>query len=77
MLHWVPEVGGLLAFVAAPPDLRDYAPGVYNLGRHAHRGMDYVELRFHATSKRAWSSDDLRARLTGIVRLLMRDVPRG
>lgn len=37
----------------------------------------YVELRFHATSKRAWSSDDVRARLTGIVQLLMRDVPRG
>lgn len=37
----------------------------------------YVELRFHATSSRAWSSDDVRARLTGVVQLLMRDVPRG
>ena len=42
----IDRVGGLLAFIAAPPDLRDYAPGVYNLGRHAHRGMDYFELEW-------------------------------
>ncbi|GAB3842307.1 hypothetical protein ACFPIJ_42940 [Dactylosporangium cerinum] len=37
----------------------------------------YVELRFHASSKRAWSSDDVRARLTAIVHRLMRETPRG
>ncbi|MDG6105054.1 hypothetical protein Daura_33215 [Dactylosporangium aurantiacum] len=40
----IDRIGGLLAFVAAPPELRDHAPGVYNLGRYAHRGMDFVEL---------------------------------
>jgi hypothetical protein len=37
----------------------------------------YVELRFHANSKRAWSSDDVRARLTAFTRLIMQQVPRG
>jgi hypothetical protein len=37
----------------------------------------YIELRLHATSKRAWSSDDVRARLTAFTQLIMQQVPRG
>ncbi|MGI5175924.1 hypothetical protein ACQEVZ_06285 [Dactylosporangium sp. CA-152071] len=37
----------------------------------------YIELRLHATSKRAWSSDDVRARLTAFTHLIMQHVPRG
>ncbi|GAA3247613.1 hypothetical protein ACFO1B_38780 [Dactylosporangium siamense] len=40
-------------------------------------GNLYVELRFHAMSKRAWSSDDVRARLTAAVHEIMRSAPRG
>ncbi|MET7418556.1 hypothetical protein [Dactylosporangium sp. NPDC005555] len=37
----------------------------------------YIELRFHASSERAWSSDDVRARLTVFVQTIMRSAPRG
>jgi hypothetical protein len=40
----IDRIGGLLAFMAPAPDLRAYAPNVYELGRYAHRGMDYTEL---------------------------------
>jgi hypothetical protein len=36
----------------------------------------YVELRFHAVSKRAWSSDEVRAKLTALAQLIMQRVPR-
>jgi hypothetical protein len=40
------RVGGLLVVTASARDLRDYAPGVYLLGRDAWRGMDYVQVEY-------------------------------
>lgn len=42
----IDRVGGLLVFAASAPELRSYAPGIHELGRYAHRGMDYTEVEY-------------------------------